>query len=68
MAKITRLGGVLAPAVQHPDCGNCVHFYKKETLPAECRECHWFPYGKGNIKNNFVFTAVRLGRPGPERA
>jgi hypothetical protein len=68
MAKIIRLGGALAPAVQHPDCGNCAHFYKRQAFPPECRECRWFPYAKGNLKNNFVFTAVRLGRPDPERA
>lgn len=68
MARITELDGALKPAARLNDCGDCLHFYKQGVIPAECRECRHFPLIRGNVKDNFIFTAVRRGRPGPKRA
>lgn len=61
MARIINLDGALKPSSAEVDCADCLHFYKKGRFASECRECRWFPYRKGNVKNNFVF-AIRLRR------
>lgn len=64
MAKVIELHGALAPNAPVRNCGECLHFQKKDkTIPDECRECRHFPYKRGNVKDNFHFALVKLASP-----
>lgn len=68
MAKITRFIPPPAPTAKPVHCAQCLHFYKNEPFPADCRECRWFPFIRGNVKDNYVFTPAWLGRAGLKKA